>query len=113
MRGVFQIDRRDFFFTADAKYNPLSKRDFPFSSVKATCRLVPVKRDNRYADSEKDFERVISNLKAFENLAPKEAGEEVSSVVAQLGGPKVTDASIKLSHTLFKVNFFLHTHDER
>jgi hypothetical protein len=107
MAGVFEIDRRDFFFTSDANYHPEKHRDLDkkFESAKATCRLIPVQRDISYQFSAEHFATAINNLRALEKLAATPKDSTIYSTICNIEGGS---HGIKLSHALFQVNISPH-----
>lgn len=106
MRGVFEIERRDFYMTSDANFDPRNDFNIKFETVKATCQLEVVNRDSRFGFSVTDYANVIKNIRALENLAPKQKGEieRLSVVTGSTNVASSLNCTIKLSHGLFTVN---------
>ncbi|KIJ09101.1 hypothetical protein PAXINDRAFT_17803 [Paxillus involutus ATCC 200175] len=97
VRGVFQISRNDFYFTADANFDPANVFHGKFADVKLSCRLSAA-RSEEFKWAAEDYSTAIDNIRSFEKMIGKETGSEVTSIIQEtLGKP-----SIKLTHSLFQ-----------
>ena len=103
--GVFEIDRRDFYFTADANFDPSNKFNGQFSKSKATCRLLPVKRHPMYDFAKKHFPMYISSIAALERKAP---APQTATIQSSIVNTDEGSQAIKLTHALFQVQSFRH-----
>ncbi|KAG2124066.1 hypothetical protein BD769DRAFT_1388879 [Suillus cothurnatus] len=100
IRGVFEISRKNFFFTPDGDFNPANVFHGRLADLKLSCRLT-AGRSKAFKFSSRDFPTVVNNLSAFENLVPKERYYETISVIQDAIGH---GRSIKLTHNLFEAN---------
>jgi hypothetical protein len=101
LRGIFQIDKREFYMTSDAGYK--SRNEWGIEKSKPNCRLVPVIRDPSFNFTIIDFPKMLNNLHALENLIPH-GKNQVLSVIHHLTGEGDFHKSIRISHTLFVVS---------
>ncbi|KAG2102546.1 uncharacterized protein F5147DRAFT_776292 [Suillus discolor] len=97
IHGVFQISRDDFCFTPDGNFNPTNVFHGHLEDLKLSCQLT-AGRSKAFKFSSDNFSAVISNLSAFEKLAPREILYETLSVIRDTIGRR----SIKLTHHLFE-----------
>ena len=96
--GIFEIDPRYFFMTSDGKWNqnnPLGNR---FDQVKATCQLIPIKRNEDFSIINDDFSTIVKNIRAIQTIANPHKSRDVSSFL--IGNPP----NIKIIHHLFVVS---------
>ena len=87
-----------FFMTSDGKWNqnnPLGNR---FDQAKATCQLIPMKRNKDFSIINDDFSTIVENIRAIQNIANPHKSRDVSSFL--IGNPP----NIKIIHHLFVVS---------
>jgi hypothetical protein len=101
LSGVFEIDRRDFYFTPDASFDPANNFGATLEKAKASCWLLPVKRNPLYDFSKTHFPTYIANLNNLENKAPAPPQAERQSCIVQTNEGT---SAIKLTHALFEVS---------
>lgn len=107
LRGAFEIDKRDFFFIPEGNYRPNNQYDMKLAETKASCRLLPIRRDPNFNFSFEHFPNAISNLRKLESMAPIPKGHHVTSCIYPVSETStITIDSIKISHPLFEVTFF-------
>jgi hypothetical protein len=100
LTGIFRIDARNFFMTADGKWNANNPLGTRIDQVKPSCHLLPVDRNPEFSYSLDDFPTILSNLRAIESLAnPQKTKDKISVIVEEPG----LSPSIKLIHHLFVV----------
>jgi hypothetical protein len=101
LRGIFQIDKREFYMMSDAGYK--RHNEWGIEKSKPNCRLVPVIRDTSFNFTIIDFPKMVQNLQALEKLVPR-ANNDVLSVIHDLMGEGDFHKSIRISHTIFVVS---------
>ncbi|KAG1811097.1 hypothetical protein EV424DRAFT_1542644 [Suillus variegatus] len=98
VHGVFQISCDDFCFTLDGNFNPANIFHGRLEDLKLSCQLT-AGRSKAFKFLSDDFSAVVSNLSAFEKLAPRERSYETLSVIQDT---QIGRRSIKLTHRLFE-----------
>jgi hypothetical protein len=101
--GALEVDRVDFFFTPDAKWNPSHQYAPQFEKAKANCHLIPVQRGLDFKFSRDHWKSVIKNIKMLENRAGADAKENKQSMIYSLDPLRGGESTVKLSHSLFIV----------
>jgi hypothetical protein len=99
LAGIFQIDARNFFMTADGKWNPNNQANTRLDQVKPSCHLLPIQRDPDFPTSSIDFSTIITNLRAIETMINTRKTHEGSCIITADGEPP----KIKIIHHLFIV----------
>jgi hypothetical protein len=100
--GAFEIDKRDFYLVSDGNYFPNNNFASKFCDAKASCRLMPIRRDPSFKFSKDHYSTAIANILAIEKLAPCSKKDNITSVLYPMSEPGSTAINaIKLTHNLF------------
>ncbi|KAG1899828.1 uncharacterized protein F5891DRAFT_1189291 [Suillus fuscotomentosus] len=91
------LHRDGFYFTPDGNFNPANVFHGRLVDLKLSCQLI-AGRSKAFKYLLDDFSAIVSNLSAFEKLAPRERSHETLSVIRDTIGRR----SIKLTHRLFE-----------
>jgi hypothetical protein len=100
--GAFEIDKRDFYLLSDGNYFPNNNFGSKFCDVKASCRLMPIRRDPAFKFSNEHYPTAIANIRAIEKIAPCVKNDAITSILYPMferGSTAIS--SIKLTHNLF------------
>jgi hypothetical protein len=100
--GAFEIDKRDFYLVSDGNYFPNNNFGSKFCDTKASCRLMPIRRDPSFKFSNDHYSTAIANIHAIEKIAPIAKNDTIMSILYSMSESGSTAInSIKLTHNLF------------
>jgi hypothetical protein len=102
LSGVFEIDKSNFFMTADGGFNIDNAFGSKLVDVKANCRLIPICHNPDFGIFQVRQEIIISNIWEIEKMGMMK-GEQVYSILQPCNEGGINTYAIKLSHSLFKV----------
>jgi hypothetical protein len=107
--GAFEIDKRDFFLVSDGNYFPNNNFSSRLCDAKASCRLMPIRRDPAFKFSKDHYATAIANILAIEKLAPCSKKDAITSILHPMSEPGSTAINaIKITHSLFSRELTVH-----